>query len=171
MTLDLKRLWPYASIALGGLFAVGAMLSLLAGRDIDPITKAQPRLTTLHLLIGSKGMIAEIATTPREVATGLMFRQSMGADEGMLFVFDRSDRRSFWMKNCDLPLSAAYIGPDGKILEIHDLEPNNTNPVVSQSDSVQYVLEAPRGWFATHQIGAGAAVASEGGQLPKGATR
>jgi uncharacterized membrane protein (UPF0127 family) len=95
------------------------------------VRKDNPRLATVKLSIGSKQMIAEIATTPREVATGLMFRKSIGLDEGMLFVFDRPGRRSFWMKNCDLPLSAAYIGPDGKILEIHDLEPNNTDPVVS----------------------------------------
>jgi uncharacterized membrane protein (UPF0127 family) len=74
---------------------------------------------------------------------------------------------SFWMKNCPLPLTAAYINPEGSIVEINDLQPNNTNSVVAASDDVQYVLEVNQGWFTRHHIGTGTLVRSELGSLPE----
>ena len=62
------------------------------------------------------------------------------------------------MKNCVLPLSAAYIDPDGVILEIlHPLEPGNTNPVVAFTNRIQYVLETRQGWFQRHNVREGMA--------------
>ena len=59
--------------------------------------------------------------------TGMMFRTNLAENAGMLFVLPMPQQASFWMKNCPLPLSAAYIDPEGVILEIHDLQPHNTN--------------------------------------------
>ncbi len=128
-------------------------------------TAAQPKLPTMQLWIGAKPMTAELALSPLEQETGMMFRTNMGPNDGMLFVLPFPQRASFWMMNCDLPLSAAYIGPDGTILEIHDLEPHNTNAVVAGSDSVLYVLETPQGWFKSNNIPAGTAISTEKGSL------
>jgi uncharacterized membrane protein (UPF0127 family) len=64
-----------------------------------------------------------------------------------------------------VPLSAAYISPDGTILEIVDLHPHNTNSVEAATDQVQYVLEVNQGWFKRHNIAPGAVIRTERGTL------
>ncbi len=97
----------------------------------------------------------------------MMFRTNMEENEGMLFVFPEPIRASFWMKNTLLPLSAAYISPDGTILEIHDLQPQDTNTVVAATDNVQFVLETKQGWFKRHNIQEGMSISTEKGPLHK----
>src|SRR3954453_4807054 len=121
----------------------------------------------MELWIGPKKMQAELALTPAQEMTGMMFRTNMGANDGMLFVLDPPQRASFWMMNCPLPLSAAYIDPEGAILEIHELKPHDTNAVVAAADNVQYVLETPLGWFETNQITVGTIISTEKGPLGK----
>lgn len=69
------------------------------------------------------------------------------------------------MKNTSVPLSVAYIDPRGVILEIHDLQPHNTNSVVAASDNVQYALETSQGWFERHKIQPGTLIRTEAGSL------
>jgi len=95
----------------------------------------------------------------------MMFRTNLDENAGMLFVFPRPWQAAFWMKNTLVPLSAAYIDPQGAILEIHDLEAQNTNSVVAQSADVQYVLEVNQGWFKRHQIQTGVFLRTERGTL------
>jgi uncharacterized membrane protein (UPF0127 family) len=95
----------------------------------------------------------------------MMFRTNMEENAGMLFVFTEPRTASFWMKNCPLPLSIAYIDSEGIIREIHPLEPHNTNSVISASDDIRFALETPRGWFERHKVGVGVAVATERGTL------
>jgi len=128
-------------------------------------TAAQPKLQTMKLWLGAEEMVAELALTPEQVQTGMMFRTNLAENAGMLFVFSAPFRASFWMKNCPLPLSAAYMDPDGVILEIHDLQPQNTNSVVASSDRVQFVLETNQGWFKRHHIGKGVVVRTDQGTL------
>jgi uncharacterized membrane protein (UPF0127 family) len=101
------------------------------------------------VLEGREGPVtirAEIARTEEQRERGFMFREEVKDGEGMLFVFDRDQVLSFWMKNTLVPLSIAYISRDGVIREIRDLEPGNLRPVVS-GRSCRYALEVPRGWF------------------------
>lgn len=88
----------------------------------------------------------EIARTDEERAYGLMHRKKLPDGEGMLFVFERDEMLSFWMKNTLIPLSIAFIASDGRIMEIRNMEPGNLDPVRS-SRSVRYALEVPQGWF------------------------
>ena len=96
----------------------------------------------------------EIARTDEERALGLMFRKNLPDGQGMLFVFDRDQQMSFWMKNTVIPLSIAFIASDGHILEIKDMQPNDINSVKS-SRSVRYALEVPQGWFSRVNVKAG----------------
>jgi uncharacterized membrane protein (UPF0127 family) len=128
-------------------------------------TEAQPKLQTMKLWLGAEEMIAELALTGAQMQTGMMFRTNLAENAGMLFVFPIPHRASFWMKNCPLPLSAAYIDPEGVILEIHDLEPHNTNSVEAASDRVQFVLETNQGWFGRHHVTPGMVVRTERGTL------
>lgn len=128
-------------------------------------SQAQPKLQTMKIYVGAEEMIAELALTPDQQHTGMMFRTNMAENAGMLFPLPFTQRASFWMKNCPLPLEAAYIDPEGIIQEIHDLEPFNTNAVVAASDSIRFVLETPKGWFERHHIKTGVAIATERGPL------
>ena len=87
--------------------------------------------------------------------TGLMNRDALDSNRGMLFVFPRAQQVAFWMKNTPLPLSIAYIAINGRILEIHDLEPFDEHSILSSSAAVLYALEVPRGWFSQQHVLAG----------------
>jgi uncharacterized membrane protein (UPF0127 family) len=89
---------------------------------------------------------AELARTPEERTRGLMGRKSLADGEGMLFIFERDDMLSFWMKDTLIPLSIAFIASDGRIVEIRDMQPLDINSIKS-SRSVRYALEVPQGWF------------------------
>jgi len=97
---------------------------------------------------------AEIARSQEERNKGLMYRKSLQDGAGMLFVFDRDDVLSFWMKNTLIPLSIAFIAYDGKIIDIKDMYPHDTNSVKS-SRSARYALEVPQGWFSRVGVNVG----------------
>jgi uncharacterized membrane protein (UPF0127 family) len=103
---------------------------------------------------GAAVVVAEIARGGAERETGLMFRESLADGEGMLFVFERDQMLSFWMKDTFIPLSIAYIAYNGRLLEIHDMKPRDTTPVRS-GRSARYALEVPQGWFERAGIKAG----------------
>jgi uncharacterized membrane protein (UPF0127 family) len=133
---------------------------------VPPVaTKAQPKLRTVKLWLGSEEMMTEIAMSEKEIMTGMMFRTEMAENEGMLFVFTGPHQAAFWMKNTLLPLSCAYIDPDGIILELHDMKPKDETPIPAATARVQYVLEVKQGWFERHKIAVGTQVRTERGTL------
>lgn len=100
----------------------------------------------------------EIVDTEAEITTGLMYRRSMPANAGMLFIFDRPEPRSFWMKNTYIPLDIIFIDDLQKIVTIQ----SNTRPLseasVPSSRPAQYVLEVNAGFCQQHGITEGAFV-------------
>ncbi len=96
---------------------------------------------------GSKvSVLVEIADTPESRQKGYMGREVIPDGTGMLFVFEKSQMLSFWMKNTPHPLSIAFIDSKGKIKNIYDMTPfSEAN--WSSTDFVQYALEVPQGWF------------------------
>jgi uncharacterized protein len=128
--------------------------------------EAQPRLATVQLWLGPEQLTAELAASVKEVTTGMMFRTNMAENDGMIFNLGEPPRSAhFWMKNCYIPLSVAFIDPNGVILEIHDLQPQNTNNVDSTSENVLFALETKQGWFSRHNIHEGVTIRSEHGSL------
>jgi uncharacterized membrane protein (UPF0127 family) len=103
---------------------------------------------------GTAVIRAEIARSAEEQRQGLMYRESLAEGRGMLFIFDRDQLLSFWMRNTLIPLSIAYIRSDGSILEIKDMVPLDEN-LVRSSRGVRYALEVPQGWFGRAGIGPG----------------
>lgn len=146
--------------------STNVVLQLSSTIPAEP-TEAQPKLQTIKLLLGAgpQTLNTEVAIAPRELQTGLMFRKTLAEDEAMLFVFGQPEQLSFWMKNCTIPLSVAYITPRGEIEEIHDLEPGNTNSVKANSDYLQFALEVNRDWFKRHNIEPGTVIRTERGTL------
>lgn len=96
----------------------------------------------------------EIADEPEERQRGLMYREELAEDHGMLFVFPSSETRSFWMKDTRIPLSIAYISSRGEILEIYDMEPLSLDPVPSRYPA-QYALELNQSAFERNGIAVG----------------
>ena len=115
---------------------------------------AAAELATTTLTIGTHKLTAEVATTPEQRQTGLMNRFSLKPDHGMLFVFERSEPLSFWMRNTFIALSIAFISADGTILNIEDMQPQTDDPHWSKG-AAQYALEMKKGWFAERGIVAG----------------
>ena len=128
-------------------------------------THAQSKLPTLRLWLGAAEVSAEMALTDIQVETGMMFRTNLDENSGMIFPLQQPQQAKFWMLNCPLPLTAAFIDPQGQILEIHELHANDTNDVVTESRNILYVLEMNQGWFVRHHIEPGTIVRSEAGTL------
>ena len=101
----------------------------------------------ITLQIGKQTVHAEIADTPQSREHGLMQRNHLCADCGMLFIFEKVGRHSFWMKNTPLPLSIAFITADGTIINIAEMRPNTTD-IHNAEEDVLYALEMRSGWFA-----------------------
>jgi len=110
------------------------------------------RLATVQLHIKSNVLNTEVADTPLTSERGLMFRDSMPDDHGMLFIFDHPKTAAFWSRNTKIPLSIAYIDPAGKIVEIKSLRPFDETPVPSTSDQIAFALEVNEGWFSRHGV-------------------
>ncbi|MGI8965979.1 MAG: DUF192 domain-containing protein [Limisphaerales bacterium] len=127
--------------------------------------ETQPKLNTIRLYLGAQEIVAEMALTGEQMQSGMMFRTNMAEKEGMIFVFPYPQRASFWMKNTSLPLSAAYIDPEGTIQEIHNLQPHHTNPVVAHSENIQFVLETRQNWFQRNNVSTGTVIRTEKGTL------
>jgi uncharacterized membrane protein (UPF0127 family) len=108
----------------------------------------------LPLTIKGKNIRVEVARTEKEKERGLMFRERLGKDEGMLFVYEGEGIRSFWMKNTRLPLSIAFIDKRGKIVDIQDMEPFSLQTYISAYPA-KYALEMNRGWFKRNGIKVG----------------
>jgi hypothetical protein len=83
-----------------------------------------------------------------------MHRFSLRPDHGMIFVFERPEPQSFWMMNTFIPLSIAFIAPDGRIINIDDMAPHDTTSHRSRGPAL-YALEMRRGWFAERGVRAG----------------
>tara|TARA_B100000287_G_scaffold165309_1_gene155938 strand:+ start:747 stop:1415 length:669 start_codon:yes stop_codon:yes gene_type:complete len=102
----------------------------------------------------------EIPSTIGEFKAGLMFRESLDEDSGMLFMFDSIDYHSFHMDNTTIPLDIAFIDKWGIIESIKELRPLSRDPVGSDNP-VLFALEVNRGWFDEHNVQVGDKVLSE----------
>lgn len=100
---------------------------------------------------------AEVASTARERAVGLMHRAALPPNRGMLFVFPDAQRHCMWMRNTFVPLSVAFLDAEGHILNIEDMQPQTeTNHCAAQP--ARFALEMAQGWFAARGLAPGARI-------------
>ena len=111
-----------------------------------------PRIT---LSAGMHQINAQVAQTPEQRQTGLMFRQAMPQPEGMLFVFEQPATQCFWMRNTLIPLQTAFLADDGAVVNIVDMKPLDETSRTCSDKPVRYVLEMNQGWFSKKGIKAG----------------
>lgn len=124
-----------------------ALLLLLAAQAVHADALAP-------LQISGHPVLAEIADTPELRSQGLMFRNNLDANHGMLFVFPNSGRYSMWMKNTAVPLSVAFLDNRGVIINIADMKPF-TEDIHTAEMPARFALEMPQGWFDKFSIHAG----------------
>lgn len=117
-------------------------------------------LETTDLMIGEYRITVEVADEIHERQMGLMHRESLAVDSGMLFVYTEMKPRSFWMKNTLIPLSIAYLNSECQILHIADMTPLSLDSVPSVYPA-QYALEMNQGWFAKHDISVGMTITGD----------
>jgi uncharacterized protein len=125
---------------------LGAWLVFAAG--------AQESMPVIELTAGFHRIEAEVAAQDRHRQIGLMNRQSMPAQRGMLFVFPQANTHCMWMRNTLIPLSVAFMDEAGKIINIEDMQPHSEDNHCARRPA-RYALEMNRGWFAQRGISAG----------------
>ena len=134
---------------------LATLLALLLALVAAPARAQQPQqLPMVTLTAGMHNVQAQLAASPDQRQTGLMYRREMPSNEGMLFVFEDTSRQCFWMRNTLLPLSIAFVADDGTIVNLADMKPLSEDSHCS-SKPVRYALEMNVGWFAKRGIGPG----------------
>ena len=123
-----------------------AVLFLFLQPGCSPPPQKRDEDTRLRLKVGNRVLKTTVAYTDGARKMGLMHRDSLEQDEGMLFVFPLAKKLSFWMKNTRIPLSIAFINDDGKVLQIDDMRPFDLSSVPSRF-VVRYALEVDKGWY------------------------
>jgi uncharacterized membrane protein (UPF0127 family) len=126
--------------------------SLIAAVALDADAQRAPRTTTLKF--GTHSLKVEVVSSDADRARGLMHRQSMGRNDGMLFIFDEPAYHAMWMKDTLIPLSVAFVDAQGTILNILDMEPQTLDTHMSAGPSI-YAIEVNKGWFAEKKVKAG----------------
>ncbi len=117
-------------------------------------TKQLPIVT---LTIGGVPLRVEVASSDEQRKTGLMNRDSMPEEHGMVFVYPDAKIRGFWMKNTRIPLSIAFVDSEGTIRRIADMKPYVLDRTSSLYPS-RYAIETHKGWFERHGLESGAKV-------------
>ncbi len=125
---------------------LASLLCSLAAAQTGP-----QKLQAIRLNAGIHNINAELASTPQQREIGLMFRSVMPTNDGMLFVFEQPAQQCFWMRNTLIPLSVAFLGDDGSVVNIDDMKPQTLDAHCS-GKPVRFVLEMNQGWFAKRGI-------------------
>jgi uncharacterized membrane protein (UPF0127 family) len=120
----------------------------------------QSNLQRTKLSAGMYQIDVQIAQTAEQRQIGLMFRKEMPQAEGMIFVFEQPATQCFWMKNTVLPLTAAFVADDGRIVNLVDMKPMSEDSHCSK-EPVRFVLEMNQGWFARKNIKEGSKLGGE----------
>lgn len=132
------------------------LLLLFVAQALPGLTQpsAPEPLPTATVTVADQDLHLEIAATPQSMQRGLMFRDSLPEDAGMLFIWPREQPIAMWMKNTYIPLSVAFMDHDFVILNIADMQPLSLQQHPSAGPA-RYALEVNQGWFARHGIQAG----------------
>ena len=145
--------------------ALAALLASMSA-SAQPADGKPQSLPITTIRVGPHPVAAEVAATPDQRTIGLMYRFSLPADHGMLFVFPEPQPLSFWMRNTYIPLSIAYIDVEGRILNVVEMAPRSDATHPSRGEAL-YALEMRKGWFADKGVGPGTRVTG----LPPAAKR
>ena len=144
---------------------VASLLLLAACDGSHQQSQADVDVTTLKSIddrfpvkVGDRMVQMQVTANEKEMEKGLMDRASMGADEGMLFVYDAPQQMNFWMHDTEIPLNIGYFDPSGELKETYEMYPHDEATVSSHSRNLQFALEMNQGWFARTGVKPGAKI-------------
>jgi uncharacterized membrane protein (UPF0127 family) len=128
------------------------------GESAPPAAPAAEKTVSdfFDIRIGAKLTHLQLAVREGEMEHGLMGRRALGADEGMLFVYERPQRMSFWMHDTPTALDIGFFDRDGKLKEVWPMQPFDETTVSSHGRALQFALEMNQGWYAGNGIRPGA---------------
>jgi len=141
---------PVAAVA-ALTFTTLATTSVAHAQAMPPGAKQPGDFPRVKLTAGMYVIDAAVAANDPDREQGLMYRKSLGANEGMLFVFGENAVHCFWMKNTLIPLSIAFMRADGTVTDIDEMQAETTNNHCPRNNGV-FALEMPKGWFTAHGI-------------------
>jgi len=146
---------------LGFILAVLTAVSCSSGVDTTTSTPTLPAGLTRITFVNQSGseidLLVEIADDAQERPRGLMLRETLPESHGMLFVFEQEGSHGFWMKDTIIPLSIAFIGATGDIVDIQDMAPLDATLHTPAGPSL-YAVEVNQGWFGRNDIEIGSTV-------------
>ncbi|HRK30864.1 MAG TPA: DUF192 domain-containing protein [Tepidisphaeraceae bacterium] len=116
-----------------------------------PPSVDEPKLPTVEMRLGTRTFQLEIAANDADRATGLMNRDSMAVDRGMIFVFADEAPRSFWMKNTRIPLDIVYVNATGEVVDIKQMAPFDLRSKPSNKPA-KYAIELNKGLAAASSL-------------------
>lgn len=156
MPATLTSLLPWRRCSYTLLAAAAFAISSFANAQAPALNQqAGATLPSIALQAGMHVIQAELAETPENRQTGLMYRQALAPNHGMLFKFEDADIQCFWMRNTYVPLSIAFIDTQGRIVNIADMQPLDETPHCS-AEPVALALEMQQGWFKERGLETGA---------------
>ncbi|MBL9215482.1 MAG: DUF192 domain-containing protein [Opitutaceae bacterium] len=134
------------------------LLALLAACGGGDAPEAGPKSAEDYfpLRLGDRQIRVQVAALPPELQRGLMFRSSLGADDGMLFVFTAPQQLGFFMRNTTVPLDIGYFDAEGVLREIYPMHPLDERAVRSRGRNLKFALEMNQGWFGRAGVKPGA---------------
>ena len=163
MNNQVRKYWLAKRLSIYSLIFVTVFTTLIVRGSLSFATNdglsspsQRPVFQKRKIKIGNLTLNVEIADTDARRAYGLMFREKLGRDEGMLFIFDNEEQRSFWMQNTLIPLSIGYISREKVLNEVVDMQPavmGASRPKTYPSKKkAMFALEMNAGWFDRNKI-------------------
>jgi uncharacterized protein len=139
-------------------FSISAVITaLLVSASPFAASQQSMKFPVIPLNAGIHVIKAEVAAKDVERQQGLMYREKMGPNEGMVFLFEAPAGVCMWMKNTFIPLSVAFIDESGKIINIEEMQPQTTVSHCARKPA-RYALEMNLGWFKQKNIKAGSVI-------------
>ena len=137
------------------IFTVLKYCTLLPLAHINPLHACPVENEHIEITINGHALTAEVAANLASHMCGLAFRYELPTDHGMLFAYAEDQIIGFWMKNTFIHLSIAFLDADGKILEIHRMDPHEPTRTYISKSPARYALEVNQGWYRENGIDIG----------------
>lgn len=130
------------------------MFALVGCGQAQPAAEAKPKTVADYfpVRIGTRTVQLQFAVTNVEMQRGLMERRDLQPDQGMIFVYNRPQSLSFWMRNTPTPLDIGFFTADGELREIYALHPYDETAVGSRRRDLQFAVEMNQGWFKANDV-------------------
>lgn len=157
-TLSRTTLGVALLLAGGGIAACGknSVEAASGGGPKARTTTAKTVADFFPIKVGDKTVRMQLAVRPLEMQRGLMERRDLGRDDGMIFVYDKPQQMSFWMRNTPTPLDIGFFDASGVLQEVYPLHPYDERSVASRGSELKFALEVNQGWYRDNGVKPGA---------------